>query len=79
MFSLPRRIRKLIGTIILVPYLIAYCLCAMVYGATHVVGASIATQTAYYLIGGFAWLIPAMVLVKWMQKPDPEPASGPVK
>ncbi|MGF7161318.1 cytochrome bd-type quinol oxidase subunit 1 [Rhodoligotrophos appendicifer] len=70
MFSLPRRIRKLIGTVVLVVFIIVYCLAAMVYGATHMPGASVWAQTLFYLIGGLLWVIPAMAIVSWMQKPD---------
>ncbi len=70
MFSMPQRLRKLIGTVILVIFLTIYCLAAMVYGATHMPDASVLAKTIFYVIGGFLWVVPAMGIVWWMQKPD---------
>lgn len=67
------RTRKFIGTIALVALIVLYGLTAMVYTATHLEGASRLVQLVTYVIAGLGWVIPAAFLVKWMQKPDPEP------
>ena len=67
------RARKLLGIIATVSFLTIYCLVAMVIGnavvARHVGGLG---EAAFFVIAGLAWLPPAMLLVRWMQRPDPE-------
>jgi hypothetical protein len=66
------RTRKFIGTVTLVVLLVVYALTAMVYTATHLEGASRLHQLVIYVVAGLAWVIPAGILVTWMQRPDPE-------
>ena len=66
------RARKLFGTIATVSFLTAYCLVAMVIGNAIIAGhAGNLGQAAFFVIAGLAWLPPAMLLVRWMQRPDP--------
>jgi len=64
------RTRKFIGTIATVFYLIVYCLIAMMIGNEVVVNFGGLGQAIYFILAGFAWLPVAMVLVRWMQRPD---------
>jgi hypothetical protein len=64
------RTRKLIGTAATVSYLIVYCLIAMVIGNAVVANVGRLGQAIYFIAAGFAWLPLAMVLVRWMQRPD---------
>jgi Protein of unknown function (DUF2842) len=64
------RTRKLIGTVATVFYLIVYCLIAMVVGNAVVANAGGLGQAIFFIAAGFAWLPVAMVLVRWMQRPD---------
>ena len=66
------RTRKLIGTLALVIFLIAYALVAMTIGAGRISTAGQPWTTLYFLVAGLLWVIPAGVLVRWMQRPDPE-------
>lgn len=72
MYRLPMRVRKLIGTILLVSFIVIYCLLAMLIGAAHLPGKSVLVQTLYYVVAGLAWTIPAALLIRWMQRPDVE-------
>lgn len=69
------RTRKLAGTMVLVLFLAVYALAAMMAAVILQVNASKAVELAYYLIAGLLWVIPAGVVIKWMQKPDS--ISGP--
>ena len=62
---MPQRVRKLVGTVILVAFVIFYALAAMTIGAARLPGMSGATQFLYYLVAGLAWVIPAGVLIAW--------------
>jgi glucose dehydrogenase len=66
------RTRKLLGTIVTVSFLTIYCLLAMVIGNAIVPGVGRLGEAVYFIIAGLAWLPPAMLLVRWMQRPDPE-------
>jgi len=66
------RTRKFIGTIALLLFLAVYALAAMMAAIVLQVSASKAVELAYYVIAGLLWVIPAGLLIKWMQHPAPE-------
>ncbi len=65
------RTRKFIGTIILMLFLAVYALAAMAFAASQIVGGSYLSQVIYFFVAGLAWVLPAGLLVRWMQRPDP--------
>jgi hypothetical protein len=64
------RTRKLIGTIVLLIFLSIYVMAAVSIGARHVVAARAWVQLAYFLAAGIAWVVPAGLLIRWMQRPE---------
>ncbi len=70
--AIPIRLRKLIGMVLLLAFIVLYALVMMVIGGTKVHDASKLGQGLFYAFAGLAWVIPAGVLIKWMQRPDPE-------
>jgi glucose dehydrogenase len=64
------RTRKLIGTAAMIVFLMVYCLIAMVIGNAALAKLSGLGQALYFILAGLAWLPPAMLLVRWMQRPD---------
>ncbi len=66
---MPARTRKLIGTVVLLIFLAIYVAAAVSIGEGHVVSAPAWVQLAYFLAAGLAWVVPAGLLIKWMQKP----------
>src|ERR1041385_9352646 len=64
------RTRKLIGTIALLALVIAWALLAMAFAqfALHAQGAWVALL--FYAVAGLGWVLPAMPIVSWMQRPD---------
>jgi Protein of unknown function (DUF2842) len=64
------RTRKLIGTIVLLVYLLAYALLAATIGAGRITLASPLAQLGYFLAAGLLWVVPAGLLIRWMQRPD---------
>ncbi len=65
-----RRMRKLIGAAALAVFVPFYALTAMTIAAARLPGTSGLTQTLYYAVAGLAWVIPAGLLITWMQRPD---------
>ena len=62
------RTRKLLGTIALLIFVVAYSLAAMMVAIALQVNASKFVEMAYYVIAGLAWVIPAGAIIWWMQK-----------
>ena len=63
------RTRKLMGTIALLIMLTIYVLLAMAAAIILQVNqANGAAELAYYVIAGLLWVLPAAVIIKWMQK-----------
>jgi hypothetical protein len=67
---MPERLKKLIGSIVLVAFVCVYALTVMTVAAAKLPGTSRLTQLVFYVVGGLAWVIPAGALIAWMQKPS---------
>jgi hypothetical protein len=64
------RSRKLFGTIVLLLFLAVYAAIAALIGSGRIAQASQWVQFAFFLTAGLAWVIPAGLLIRWMQRPD---------
>jgi hypothetical protein len=64
------RTRKLIGTMALLTFLILYAWTAAMIGAGRIALAPAWAQFAYFLVAGLLWVLPAGLLIRWMQRPD---------
>lgn len=64
------RTRKLVGAIALLVFLAVYALAAMMVAVVLQVSASKLVELIYYPVAGLLWVLPAMWLVRWMQRPD---------
>jgi hypothetical protein len=63
-------LRKLIGTVVLLVFLVLYIWLAAALGSGRIVEAPALLQAAYFLVAGLLWVIPAGLLIRWMQRPD---------
>lgn len=70
---LPQRLRKLIGTIVLLAGLTLYALLVMTIAVSGHLPEHGVVQFLYYLTAGIAWAFPARYLIVWMQRPDGSP------
>jgi hypothetical protein len=66
------RIRKLIGAVALLALVIVWALLAMAIAQPVLATANGVVAALYYVIAGLGWVLPAMPLVKWMSRPEPE-------
>ena len=64
------RTRKLVGAIALIVFLAVYALIAMMAAIVLQVNANKVVELIYYPVAGLLWVLPAMWLIKWMQRPD---------
>jgi hypothetical protein len=64
------RTRKLIGTIGLLIFLVFYTWIAVAIGSGRITEAPALVQFGYFLVAGLLWVLPAGLLIRWMQRPD---------
>jgi hypothetical protein len=64
------RTRKLIGTIVFLLGLAIYATLAAMIGSGRIALAPGRVQFAFFVTAGLAWVIPAGLLIRWMQRPD---------
>lgn len=67
---MPQRVRKLVGTVVLVVFISVYALLAMTLAAARLPGTSGWTQLLYFVVAGLLWVVPTLPLISWMQRPD---------
>ena len=66
------RTRKLVGTFIIVPFIVVYTFMAMLVAVSVLPGSSGLTQLIYYVVAGLVWIIPVGWVIRWMVRPDAE-------
>jgi hypothetical protein len=67
---MPTRLKKLIGTVLLIVLVLVYALFATAVATATLAEASGWIHLAYFLFTGVLWVVPAMFLIKWMEKPS---------
>lgn len=67
---MPQRIRKLIGAVLLLTLVVFWALGAMAFAQGRVTELGWALQTVCYVLLGILWVIPAGLLIRWMERPD---------
>jgi len=64
------RTRKLIGAFALLALVTVWSLVAMTLAQSALTDINGWIATIYYIVAGLGWVLPAMLLVKWMGRPD---------
>jgi predicted membrane channel-forming protein YqfA (hemolysin III family) len=68
---MPKRIRKFVGALAMISFVIVYALIAMALAQSRIVReAPGLLQALYYIVLGMGWVLPMMPLIKWMERPD---------
>jgi len=68
---MPRRQRKLVGTLATIVFVVVYALVAMALSQIRFsVGAPSVWQWLFYAVIGMGWILPLMPLIRWMERPD---------
>ncbi|MBL9012505.1 MAG: DUF2842 domain-containing protein [Alphaproteobacteria bacterium] len=70
---MPVRVKKLIGTLLILIWIFFYALFAVKLAATVLPDSHWVVQLAYYAFAGIAWIVPAGFLIQWMSE---EPRRG---
>lgn len=66
---MPMRLRKFLGMIVLLFWMILYTLIAAALW-TRIPQIHVLFDLAYFMVAGVAWVIPVKYLLNWMQAPD---------
>jgi Protein of unknown function (DUF2842) len=74
-----RRTRKLVGTCLMLGFVLLYALLVTALAAPILINASKLTQGIFYAVAGLAWAPPLMLLIRWMEGgTDSTRPKGPV-
>ena len=71
---MPVRLKKLIGTVLLVALVIVYALAATTIAAGRLADSGPVVHLIFFLATGLLWVLPAMGIIKWMVR-EPRPKS----
>lgn len=63
---MPIRLKKLIGTILLVALVIVYAMVATMVAVAQLSQSGPIVHLAFFFFSGLLWVLPAMAIVKWM-------------
>lgn len=64
------RNRKLVGTIVLLSFLALYALLVATLAIGRIAEAPPSLRLTFSLVAGLLWVLPAGLLLRWMQRPD---------
>jgi len=65
---MPLRVRKLIGTILLLLLLVLWTFLSVTLGLAVARQGNPILSALYYVVAGFGWVLPAMPLISWMSR-----------
>jgi hypothetical protein len=63
---MPVRLRKFIGMLALVALVVIYALVATTVAVARLSSSGWVVHLAYFFLTGLLWVLPAMVIIKWM-------------
>ena len=66
---MPVRLKKLIGTVLIVALVVIYALLATTIATYRLADAAWYVHLLYFLVTGVLWVVPAMFIIRWMERP----------
>ncbi len=66
---MPVRLRKLIATILIIVLVIVYALAATTFASLLLGTSPWWVHLLYFFLTGLLWILPAMLIIRWMEKP----------
>lgn len=70
------RIRKLIGTVLLIFIVCLYALLATMIAVAQLAESHWSIHLLYFAVTGLLWIVPAMFIIKWMEGPTQKGRQG---
>lgn len=71
---MPIRLKKLIGTVLLVALVVVYALAASAIAVGRLAESGPVVHLLFFLLSGLLWVLPAMGIIKWMVR-EPKPRN----
>ena len=62
-----RRTRKLVGTVLMLLFVVVYALVVNALAAPILTNANKVVEAVFYVVAGLAWVPPLMLLIRWME------------
>ncbi len=62
--------RKILGAIAILVLMTIYAVLATTFAAANLEQSSGWVHLVYFFVTGLLWILPAMLIIKWMLKPD---------
>ena len=66
---MPVRVKRLIGAFIIFCLVVVYAFVAMTIATYRLAGTPWWEQLLYFLLTGVLWVVPAMFVISWMERP----------
>jgi RsiW-degrading membrane proteinase PrsW (M82 family) len=63
------RLRSLIGTVVIICLVLVYAVVATAYASAALAESPWWVHLAYFVITGLFWILPAMLIIRWMAGP----------
>ncbi len=63
---MPLRLKKLIGTVLLIVLVIVYAIVATMVAVAQLSQSGPVAHLAFFFLTGLLWILPAMAIIKWM-------------
>ena len=68
---MPIRLKKFIGMILLLSLVAIYAIVAVMIASAQLAESHWSVHLAYFAFSGLLWVVPAMVIIKWIAGPLP--------
>lgn len=66
---MPIRVKKLIGTVLLIALVVVYALAATTVAVARLSESGPLVHLAFFVLTGVLWILPAMGIIKWLMLP----------
>jgi surface polysaccharide O-acyltransferase-like enzyme len=64
---MPVRLKKFIGMLLLVLLVIVYAIVSTAVAVAQLADKSAVVHLTYFFVTGLLWILPAMLIIKWME------------
>ena len=64
---MPIRLKKLIGTILMIVLVAIYAIVATAFASLYLGQSSGWIHLAFFTLSGLLWIVPAMFIIRWME------------
>ena len=63
---MPMRLKKLIGTVLLVALVVVYAIVATIVAVAQLSQSGPLAHLVFFALSGLLWILPAMAIIKWL-------------